>query len=54
HGEGWHNNHHAEPRAASHGHRRWEFDMSWWVIRTMEKIGLAKDVVRPKSMQKTA
>ena len=52
HGEGWHNNHHAEPRAAAHGHRWWEFDMSWWVIRSLEAIGLAKDVVRPKSMAK--
>ncbi len=33
HGEGWHNNHHAEPRAAAHGHRWWEYDMSWRVIR---------------------
>ena len=55
HGEGWHNNHHAEPRSAVHGHRWWEFDMSWWVIRTWERIGLVKDVVRPKVMQdKTA
>ncbi|MEM1068413.1 MAG: acyl-CoA desaturase [Planctomycetota bacterium] len=51
HGEGWHNNHHAEPRSAAHGHRGWEFDMSWWVIRAMEKVGLAKDVVRPKCMR---
>jgi stearoyl-CoA desaturase (delta-9 desaturase) len=50
HGEGWHNNHHAEPRAAAHGHRWWEFDMSWRVIQLMERIGLAKDVVRPKAM----
>ena len=50
HGEGWHNNHHAEPRAAAHGHRWWEYDMSWQVIRLMEIVGLAKDVVRPKSM----
>lgn len=49
HGEGWHNNHHADPRAASHGHRWWEFDMSWWVIRTLELLGIAKNVVRPKS-----
>tara|TARA_R110002049_G_scaffold46487_1_gene135130 strand:- start:76233 stop:77222 length:990 start_codon:yes stop_codon:yes gene_type:complete len=49
HGEGWHNNHHAEPRAAAHGHRWWEFDMSWRVIQLMEMMGLAKDVVRPKS-----
>ncbi|MEM6473305.1 MAG: fatty acid desaturase [Planctomycetota bacterium] len=51
HGEGWHNNHHAEPRSAAHGHRWWEFDMSWWVIRAMEIAGLVKDVVRPKSMK---
>jgi len=47
HGEGWHNNHHAQPRAASHGHLWWEYDMSWWVIVAMEKVGLAKNVVRP-------
>ncbi|WP_168564878.1 acyl-CoA desaturase [Crateriforma spongiae] len=49
HGEGWHNNHHASPRAARHGHKWYEFDMSWWVIRTWEMMGLAKDVVRPKT-----
>ena len=49
HGEGWHNNHHAEPRSAAHGHRWWEFDMSWRIIQFMELIGLAKDVVRPKA-----
>ncbi|TVP94084.1 MAG: acyl-CoA desaturase [Planctomycetaceae bacterium] len=48
HGEGWHNNHHAQPRSARHGHRWWEFDMAWWVILTLEKVGLAKDVVRPR------
>ncbi len=48
HGEGWHNNHHADPRAASHGHRWWELDMSWWVIRLLEKLGIARNVVRPK------
>lgn len=53
HGEGWHNNHHAEPRSAAHGHRWWEYDMSWRVIRAMEMVGLAKNVVRPKAMQKT-
>ena len=47
HGEGWHNNHHAKPRSAAHGHQWWEIDMSWWVIRGLEMVGLAKDVVRP-------
>jgi stearoyl-CoA desaturase (delta-9 desaturase) len=51
HGEGWHNNHHAEPRAAAHGHKWWEFDMSWRIIQFMELIGLAKDVVRPKAFK---
>ncbi|QDT04045.1 Fatty acid desaturase [Rubripirellula lacrimiformis] len=53
HGEGWHNNHHAQPRSAAHGHRWWEFDMSWWIIRGLEMVGLAKDVVRPKSAKAT-
>ena len=48
HGEGWHNNHHADPRSAAHGHRWWEFDMSFWVIRILEAVGLASDVVRPR------
>ncbi|QDT12124.1 acyl-CoA desaturase [Planctomycetes bacterium K23_9] len=51
HGEGWHNNHHAEPRAAAHGHKWWEFDMSWRIIQFMEMIGLAKNVVRPKAFK---
>lgn len=50
HGEGWHNNHHASPRAARHGHKWYEFDMSWGVIVLMEKIGLARNVVRPKPL----
>ena len=48
HGEGWHNNHHAQQRTAAHGHRWWEFDLTWRVIRLLEIVGLAKDVVRPR------
>ena len=44
-GEGWHNNHHAYQRMAAHGHRWWEFDPTYWVIRVMESLGLAWDVV---------
>ncbi len=51
HGEGWHNNHHAYPRSAMHGHRWWEMDMSWWVIRSWEAIGLVKNVQRPKTVK---
>jgi stearoyl-CoA desaturase (delta-9 desaturase) len=48
HGEGWHNNHHAQQRTAAHGHRWWEFDLTWHVIRLLEIVGLAKDVIRPR------
>ena len=43
-GEGWHNNHHAFPRLAMHGHKWWEFDLSYMVIRFMRLIRLAEDV----------
>jgi stearoyl-CoA desaturase (delta-9 desaturase) len=45
-GEGWHNNHHAEPRCAAHGHRWWELDVSYLTIRVLERAGLAWDVVK--------
>ena len=48
HGEGWHNNHHAEQRATSHGHRWWEVDLTYLTIRALEAVGLVKDVVRPR------
>ncbi|MGI9455932.1 MAG: acyl-CoA desaturase, partial [Aeoliella sp.] len=47
-GEGWHNNHHAEPASASNWHRWWEIDPMWLVIRGLERVGLAWDVVRPR------
>jgi fatty-acid desaturase len=52
HGEGWHNNHHADQRAAAHGHRWWEFDPTYWVIRLLELTGLVRDVVRPRCWRK--
>jgi stearoyl-CoA desaturase (Delta-9 desaturase) len=45
-GESWHHNHHAFPRSAVHGLKRWELDPSALVISTMEKLGLAWNVVR--------
>jgi fatty-acid desaturase len=48
-GEGWHNNHHAHPRMAKHGHRWWEFDLTFLTIRGMQLLGLAWDVVDYRS-----
>ena len=44
-GEGWHNNNHATPRSARHGHRWWEFDVTYMAICALEKVGLAWNVV---------
>ena len=43
-GEGWHNNHHAHPRAARHGLAWHELDINWIGIRTLQLLGLAKDI----------
>jgi fatty-acid desaturase len=45
-GDGWHNNHHADPRSAAHGfHRWWELDVTYLTIRLLERLGLVTDVV---------
>jgi stearoyl-CoA desaturase (delta-9 desaturase) len=43
-GEGWHNNHHAHPVSARHGLRWFEIDMNWYGIRTLQMLGLAKNI----------
>ena len=45
-GEGWHNNHHAFPRSAFHGLRWWQVDISAYIIRGLERLGLAQQVWR--------
>ena len=47
-GEGWHNNHHADPRCAAHGLRWWELDVSYLTIRALAWLGLASDVMPPR------
>jgi len=45
-GESWHHNHHAFPRSAYHGLRRWELDPSGLIISALHRSGLAWNVVR--------
>ena len=45
-GESWHHNHHAFPRSAVHGLRRWELDPSALLIAALERAGLAWNVIR--------
>ncbi|KAL9244685.1 hypothetical protein vseg_018437 [Gypsophila vaccaria] len=46
-GEGWHNNHHAFEYSARHGLEWWQVDLTWYIIKLLEAIGLAKDVKLP-------
>jgi len=46
-GEGWHATHHAFPTSARHGLRWWQLDLSYWVIRLHEMLGLAWDLKLP-------
>ncbi len=39
-GDGWHNNHHRYPSAARHGFLPWEIDVSYYVLRVAELLGL--------------
>jgi stearoyl-CoA desaturase (Delta-9 desaturase) len=54
-GEGWHNNHHRYQRAARNGFYWWEFDPTWYVIRTMAAVGLVWDIQQvPKRIYEEA
>jgi stearoyl-CoA desaturase (delta-9 desaturase) len=46
-GEGWHNNHHAFPFSARHGLRWFEFDPTYWTIKAMTWLKLARNVKLP-------
>lgn len=46
-GEGWHNNHHAYPNVAKAGLKWWEIDVTWWSIKVLKSLGLAKRIVMP-------
>ncbi|MOA54782.1 hypothetical protein D3C78_1784580 [compost metagenome] len=43
-GEGWHNNHHACQTRAPQGQAWYEVDLTTYLIWTLEKVGLVKDV----------
>jgi fatty-acid desaturase len=53
-GEGWHNNHHAQPNCAAHGREWWEFDLTYSIIRVLGLFGLATNVIKPVSLEKSS
>jgi stearoyl-CoA desaturase (delta-9 desaturase) len=46
-GEGWHNNHHAFPNAATLDFHWWQLDLSGIAIRTFAAVGWARNLRRP-------
>ena len=47
-GEGWHNNHHAEPSSACNQRHWWEIDLTYQLLRLLVLLGLAWDVQLPQ------
>lgn len=47
-GEGWHDNHHAQPHSAHLGWSRYQIDFGMWLISLLEFCGLAWDVQKPR------
>ncbi|MBB71877.1 MAG: acyl-CoA desaturase [Legionellales bacterium] len=45
-GEGWHNNHHRYPATAQQGFRWWQFDLTFYLLAIMEKLGIIWDLKR--------
>lgn len=43
-GEGWHNNHHYYPGSARQGFRWWEIDLSYYLLRLLQAVGLIWDL----------
>ncbi len=43
-GAGWHNIHHAFPNTAKNQLRWWQWDPGYWILWTLEKVGLVWDV----------
>jgi stearoyl-CoA desaturase (delta-9 desaturase) len=43
-GEGWHNNHHHFPGSARQGFYWWEIDISYYVLRMLNSIGIVSNL----------
>jgi fatty-acid desaturase len=49
-GESWHNNHHAFPGSARLGLYPGQVDLGWRLIKCLEAVGLAWDIVTPERL----
>jgi stearoyl-CoA desaturase (delta-9 desaturase) len=46
-GEGWHNNHHYYQRSVRQGFYWWEIDMTFYILKVMQGLGLVWDLHAP-------
>jgi stearoyl-CoA desaturase (Delta-9 desaturase) len=46
-GEGWHNNHHAYQSSVRQGFRWWEFDPTFYILKTLSWLGIVWDMKTP-------
>ncbi len=46
-GEGWHNNHHYYPGSARNGFFWYEYDVTYYILKGLEKLGLVWDLQTP-------
>ncbi len=53
-GEGWHNNHHADPACATVQHRWWELDVTYLQIRAFGLLGLAWEITPRREVRAEA
>lgn len=45
-GDGWHANHHEQPRRARHGIKNGQIDLSYAMLRTFKVLGIVKKIYR--------
>ena len=50
-GSAWQNNHHAFPSSARLGFHWWEVDIGWYLIASMQSLGLVREIKRPSPAQ---
>jgi len=46
-GEGWHNNHHRYMASANQGFYWWQIDITYYVLRALQALGVVWDLRRP-------
>jgi stearoyl-CoA desaturase (delta-9 desaturase) len=47
-GEGWHNNHHAQPNSARVGHAWYEIDLVYYALVVLSRLGIVWDLQQPR------